>query len=193
MRKMLKKKSLIASGIAVMLVVAMLCSSAIAFLSDSSDEVENTFLTNQNGVDLEETTGDDYDIVPGTEEEKDPTITATYTLDSYVFVVVTDNTQELVTYEIAEGWIKLDVETEDGVSVYYQVVTYDADDADEDGLCTSILSVLKDNQVSYDIDLTNEDLADKDDVTLTFQAFIVQCEGFDTAEAAWYALGVTAE
>ncbi len=183
----MNKKNLLVTATAVTLAATMMFGGTIAYLTDSTDEVVNEFTTNQNDVDLQETTGNDYDIVPGTSQDKDPTVTATYTLDSYVFVVVTDNTQGLVTYEINEGWTKLDVETEEGVSVYYQLVQYNADEA-EDGVCISVLTVLKDNVVSYDSSLTNEDLADAENITLTFQAYVIQAASFESVDAAWAAL-----
>jgi len=118
-----RKKKIATTGLAVALAAGLvLGGGSYAYLTGTSEEVENTFSENNNGVDLDETTGNEYDIVPGTSQEKDPTVTATYTLDSYVFVEVTDATDDLVTWYIANGWTLLSTtENEDGstTSVYY--------------------------------------------------------------------------
>ncbi len=181
----MKKKKLLVTGLAVALAAAMMFGGTLAYLTDSTEAVENDFATNQNSVDLKETT-DGYDIVPGTEQEKDPTVTATYTLDSYVYVVVTDATDGLVTYSIENGWILMSEETDEetGVTtyIYYQLLTADEDEN------TTVLSVLAGNTVSYSSSLTNKDLENAEDISLTFQAYIIQAEPFADAENAWLVL-----
>ncbi len=170
----MKKKNLLVTATATVLALTMAFGGTFAYLTATSNEVENDFKTNSNNVELKETT-EGYDIVPGTSQEKDPTVTATYTLDSYVYVEVTDNTQELVTYEIADGWTELGSYTNDGVTVtvYYQLVKYNVNSATE-GVCTSTLSVLEDNTVYYPSSITNANMDAAENVSLTFQAYIVQ-------------------
>ncbi|MCC8073333.1 MAG: CalY family protein [Clostridiales bacterium] len=98
------KKSKLTSAIAVALAAVMLIGGAsYAYLEDSDGDIVNNFSTNKVEVDIDETTGEDYDIVPGTSQDKDPSVTIDNTVDSYLYVVVTDNTQGLVEYEIADG------------------------------------------------------------------------------------------
>ncbi len=184
----MKKKNLLISAMAVVLAVAMMFGGTIAYLTDSTDEVENDFSTNQNGVELEETTGDDYDIVPGTSQDKDPVITAKYTLDSYVYVAVIDETNGLVDYYIANGWILLETDIENDAVIYYQLLIYDEDAADENGVCTTTLHVLEGDKVYYSSSITNEDLEDAENLTLSFEAAIIQAEPFASAEAAFLVL-----
>ncbi len=171
----MKKKNIAVTATAIALaVVLVLGGGTYAYLSGSTDPVTNEFDTNYNDVELDESTGEDYDIVPGTSQEKDPTVTVTYTLDSYVFVEVTDSTYDLVDWEIADGWTLLSSETVDGVTtyVYYQLLTGEGTDV--------TLSVLKDNQVSYSSTITNEEVATviatygEYNISLTFQAYIIQ-------------------
>ncbi len=146
-----------------------------AYYQDVSEEKVNTFNANQVTVDLQETTGDEYNIIPGTSQEKDPKVTVNATVDAYVFVEVTDNTDGLVNWEIAEGWKEL---TGFGKTVYYREVKA-SDEAYE-------FDVIKDNEVYYDASLINEDMLDengelKDDLKLSFKAYAIQKKGKDSA------------
>ncbi len=174
-----KKSKVLASVAAVVLALSMLLGAGTyAYLTDETDDVTNTFSTNQVTVDLEETTGDDYEIVPGTSQAKDPTVTVTNTVDAYVFVEVTDTTDGLVEYAIADGWTLLDGYD----NVYYRVVSAD----DE----TKSFSVLAGDTVYYSAALENSDMLDeegnlKDGLELTFKAYAIQMEPFASAVEAW--------
>ena len=117
--KRMNKKSIITKGIAVSLAVALLIGGGtFAYLQSESNNIENKFRTNQVNVSLEETTGGDYNIIPGTEQKKDPKVTVMATVPAYVYVEVTDATEGLINYEIAEGWKKLG----DFGNIYYREV-----------------------------------------------------------------------
>ncbi|MCD8118507.1 MAG: right-handed parallel beta-helix repeat-containing protein [Lachnospiraceae bacterium] len=205
----MKKRNVAASATAVALAAVMLLGGTFAYLTDETEEpVVNTFNVNFVDVDIDEDSGDEYEIVPGTSDTKDPEVTVTATVDAYVYVTVTDKTQGLVEYEIADGWILLGylddsgqlVEaTADDIAaltttpeslVYYQEVS--AMDAD-----TSVtLQVLKNNTVSYSADLENEDMYDAygellTDLTLSFSAKVTQKEPFADAAAAYNTIVVT--
>jgi predicted ribosomally synthesized peptide with SipW-like signal peptide len=163
------KKSKIAALLAVIIAAtAIFGAGTYAYLQDETDDVVNEFNTNEVLVELTETTGSDYSIIPGTSQDKDPKVTVTNTVDAIVFVTVTDNTDGLVTYEIADGWTKLN-NVED--TVYFRKVAADAD--------VKTFSVLKDDSVIYDEAILNTDMVDEDgnlkeDVTLTFKASAIQ-------------------
>lgn len=120
------KKSIATKASAVALAAALLIGlGSYSYLTGKTQNIENEFNTNNNSVELEETTGNKYDIVPGTSQDKDPTVTATYTLDSYVFLEVNDATGGLVDYDIVDGWKLLDtISNSDGSTtyVYYQLL-----------------------------------------------------------------------
>ena len=164
-----KKAKVLTSVAAVALAASMIIGGGTyAYLQGVSDDVVNIFNANQVTVDLQETTGSEYDIIPGTSQEKDPKVTVTATVDAYVFVEVTDNTGGLVNWEIAEGWKEL---TGFGKTVYYREVKA-SDEAYE-------FDVIKDNEVYYDASLINEDMLDengelKDGLELTFKAYAIQ-------------------
>lgn len=174
----MKSKKLLATvGASALAVTMLIGAGTFAYLNDTSDIKVNEFSPNKVTVDLEETTSD-YEIIPGTTQDKDPTATITNTVDAYLFVEITDETDGLVDWEIADGWTALDGYE----NVYYREVAADAD--------TKEFAVLKDNQVSYDSSITNEDMID--DATLSFVAKAIQKAGFDSAAAAYAQTPVSA-
>ena len=87
----LNRKSVFAISLAV--VVAMMIAvggGTIAYLKGSTEDEVNAFQTNKVMVELTETTGSDYNIIPGTSQAKDPKVIVDNTVDSYVYVEVTD-------------------------------------------------------------------------------------------------------
>lgn len=175
------KKSIAITGVAVSLAAVMLVGGGtFAYLKGETDPITNSFRTNQVQVSLEETTGNEYNIIPGTTQRKDPKVTVNNTVDAYVFVEVADATEGLVRYAIADGWIPLD-----GVpNVYYRLVSA-AQDVKE-------FSVLANDEVRYSKALENHDMTDgsgslKRDINLTFNAVAIQAEPFADAKEAYNA------
>lgn len=176
--KSAKAKRILLSAASMMLVATLSVAGTVAYLQDSSDDVVNTFSTNNVNVKLEETTGDDYNIIPGTSETKDPKVTVDNSVDAYVYIVVTDNTDGLVTYEIDEDiWTPLTV-GEDENTVTVNDVYYREVGANE---TTKEFYVLEGNKVSYSPDLTNDDMPENS-VSLTFTAYAIQKINGDSAE-----------
>lgn len=185
------RKRAAVAAVAVAALLALIIGGVWSYLQDSSDQVENKFDTNQVSVDLEETTGSSYNVVPGAEQAKDPKVTGTATLSAYVFVKVNDDTQKLVTYSIADGWKELEsaADSENGVKVYYREFTPSTTTDAETGESTTNTSysydVLKGNKVSYAASLTNADMKNKSNIKLTFQAYAIQKNAFSTVDAAY--------
>ncbi len=173
-----KKSRILTASVASILAAAVLVGGGtFSYLQDETDDVVNEFNANQVTVDLTETGDGQYEIIPGTEEAKDPRVTVNATVDSYVYVVVTDNTDGLVTYEIADGWEAL----EGYEGVYYREVAADAE--------TKEFYVLDGNTVSYDAALENTDMVDaegnlKEGLALTFKAYAIQKQPFTSVEEA---------
>lgn len=175
------KKNIAITGVAVSLAAVMLVGGGtFAYLKGETDPITNSFRTNQVQVSLEETTGNEYNIIPGTTQRKDPKVTVNNTVDAYVFVEVADATEGLVGYSIADGWIQLD-----GVpNVYYRLVSA-AQDVKE-------FSVLANDEVKYDKALENDDMIDDDGnlktgIDLSFNAVAIQAEPFADAKEAYNA------
>ena len=170
-----KRKKLMTTAIAGSMAASIVIGGGtFAYLQSQTDDVVNEFKTEQVKVEISEFPHDPYDIIPGTEQDKDPSVTVKNTVEAFVFLNVTDNTYGLVTYEIDDTiWTKL----EGYENVYYKKVPAAAD---ENG---TTLKVLKDDKVSYDKDLINEDMLDENgdlrtDVALSFNAFAIQARPF---------------
>ena len=168
-----RNKKILLIALSVLLVVATAVGGTFAYLRSETDDVVNTFKANGVTVTLTETTGNSYNIVPGTVQAKDPAVTVENTLDVYTYVEVTDATDGLVDYTLAAGWLPLG---DAYPNVYYREVK--VDDA------VKTFPVLNNNQVSYPASLTNEDMLEdnnstlRTDIKLTFQAIAIQKDPF---------------
>lgn len=162
------KKKTLALFLALALVLVGIIGGTMAWLTDTTDEVVNTFTDSDIDITLAETTGEDYKMVPGYTISKDPKVTVEIGSEKcYLFVKLEESTNfdGFLTYEIADGWTALD-----GVdNVYYRTV----DTAD----MGTAYSVLKDDQVTVKGEVTKEmmnDLTDATHPTLTVTAYASQ-------------------
>ena len=169
------KKKTLALVLALTLLVAGVVGGTLAWLTDQTAEVKNTFTVGDINIGLTETTTD-YKMVPGNTIAKDPTVTVKANSEAcWLFVQVTksENLDTFITYAIAEGWTEL----QDGV--YYREVPASAAD--------QTFSVLADNAVTVNNTVTKTMLetAKTDAPTLTFQAYAVQEDNVASASDAW--------
>ena len=192
------KKSRIVLVLCMMVVIAVASvAGTIAWLTDTTDPVTNTFTPTGIGIKLEETwnTDDDEDgekeswkaqMIPGKEYAKDPKVTVVLNetnVEIYLYVKVEENDcQTYLNYELnigdgINGWTAVkDVE-----NVYYRAVRPEEEDQS--------WYLLKDNKVTVDPNLQK---ADEDASTLSmpgaqtmkFTAYAIQKEGF-TPETGW--------
>lgn len=169
------KKKTLALVLALTLLVAGVVGGTLAWLTDRTAEVKNTFTAGDINIDLTETTAD-YKMVPGNTIAKDPTVTVKANSETcWLFVEVTEseNLNNFITYTIANGWTELES------GVYYREVS--ASNADQ------TFPVLAGNTVTVKSDVTKTMLetAKTDAPTLTFKAYAIQRDHFATAAAAW--------
>lgn len=169
------KKKTLALVLALTLLVAGVVGGTLAWLTDRTAEVKNTFTVGDINIGLTETTTD-YKMVPGNTIAKDPTVTVKANSEAcWLFVQVTEseNLDTFITYAIANGWTKLKS------GVYYREVS--ASDADQP------FSVLAGNAVTVNNTVTKEMLTAKDftNPTLTFKAYAIQKDHFTTPADAW--------
>lgn len=171
------KKKTLALVLALTLLVAGVVGGTLAWLTDQTAEVKNTFTVGDINIGLTETTAD-YKMIPGNTIAKDPTVTVKANSEAcWLFVKVTksENLDTFITYAIAEGWTALP-----GVDgVYYREVPASAAD--------QTFSVLAGDAVTVKSDVTRTMLetAKTDAPTLTFKAYAIQKDHFATADAAW--------
>ena len=190
-------KKTIAALVAISMIFGCVIGGTIAWLTHTSGPVVNTFTDSNVEVTLTETTGTDYQMVPGKDIDKDPTVAVSAdSEDCYVFVKVTkapDVTtfDNYLTYTIAGGWELVNGEND----VYYRVVKK----ADT----SRSFAVLEGNQVSVKTTVTKEMMnaindGTVDEPTLTFQAYAIQKDylkdgsntTIDNAAGAWALLDV---
>lgn len=171
------KKKTLALVLALTLLVAGVVGGTLAWLTDQTAEVKNTFTVGDINIGLTETTTD-YKMVPGNTIAKDPTVTVKANSEAcWLFVKVTksENLDTFITYAIAEGWTALP-----GVDgVYYREVPASAAD--------QTFSVLKGDAVTVKDTVTKAMLTAKDfaNPTLTFKAYAVQKDNVASASDAW--------
>ena len=179
----MKKK--LTTVLAIVLVVALSVAGTYAYLTDKTDAVVNTFTVGNVNIDLTETTGNSYKMVPGTTIKKNPKVTVEADSEAcwlFVKVVKSDNFDDFMTYDMANGWTAL--EGVDGV--FYRPVEAGAADQDFAVLANDTVSVKSD--VTKDMmDAIKEGTATNP--TLTFTAYACQTAGIDTAAKAWAEVG----
>ena len=169
------KKKTLALVLALTLLVAGVVGGTLAWLTDQTAEVKNTFTVGDINIGLTETTTD-YKMVPGNTIAKDPTVTVKANSEAcWLFEKVTEsaNLDDFITYAIATGWTELEA------GVYYREVPASAAD--------QTFSVLAGDAVTVKSDVTRAMLetAKTDAPTLTFKAYAIQKDHFATADAAW--------
>lgn len=176
----MKKKSL-ALLLAIAIVVVGAVAGTVAWLTDRTPSVTNTFTTSDINIELKETKNN-FQMIPGWNIEKDPKVTVKAGSEAcYLFVKLEKSTNfdTFMTYEMADGWTEL----QGYAGVYYREVA--AATAD------TTFAVLKDNQVTVKGTVTKEQmnaLTADTHPTLTVTAYASQLyknntEKFTAAEA----------
>ena len=192
----MKKKAIVAV-VALVLVLCCAMGGTLAWLVAKTDPVVNTFTYGDINIDLSESDDLDLKMIPGNSIKKDPVVTVKEGSEAcWLFVEVkeSENFDAFMTYAIAEGWtlyntttsgsnIKTDNTTDDTYVIYREV------DATTAKTGTSY-QVLKGNTVTVLDSVEKSDMeAIKNGTTakptLTFTAYAVQKDGFDTAALAW--------
>lgn len=169
------KKKTLALVLALTLLVAGVVGGTLAWLTDRTAEVKNTFTVGDINIDLTETTAD-YKMVPGNTIAKDPTVTVKTNSEAcWLFVKVTESTdlKDFITYTVDTGWTELES------GVYYREVP--ASDADQ------TFPVLAGNAVTVKDTVTKAllETAKTSAPTLTFKAYAVQKDNVASASDAW--------
>ena len=183
------KKKITLAVICAVLSCVCLIGTTFAWLTDKTTTMTNTFTVGNVDIDLVETTGTTYKMVPGAELSKDPTVIVTGGSEAcWLFVKIeeTDNTlidttKKLVQYTVADGWIQLEVDGNPVNGVYYRQVDANSSTGVVDAVTYSVLAS---DQVIINPDATAADLANATNTKLTFTAYAAQQAGL-TAEQAW--------
>ncbi len=168
------------SLVLVMMVVAV--GGTIAWLTDTTQTITNTFTDSEVDIKLAETTKD-YKMVPGNTISKDPTVTVEANSEAaWLFVKIekVNNFDNYMTYNMQDGWTELTgVTLPENTKVYYRQVA--ASTADQP------FTVIKDNTVTVNEGVTNTmmDTAATAKPQLVITAYAVQQANVATAADAW--------
>lgn len=175
------------SLLALVLVVGCAVGGTIAWLTATTEPVVNTFTYGKIKIELAETTGTKYKIIPGVNISKDPKVTVKADSEAcWLFVKVAEEgtfVADKVTYSIAEGWKVLDATNHPGV--YYREV--DAVTADTNFNVLAGDTTYPNGVVTVSENLTKKDIKGLTETRpqLIFTAYAVQKDGIDTAAEAW--------
>lgn len=181
LRRQRKTRRTLLTIAVVTLTAAIAIGGTLAWLTDKTEAVVNTFTVGNIDIDLAETTTN-YKMVPGCDIAKDPEVTVEGGSEAcWLFVKVeeSDNLDEFIDYDIDDAWKALD----DVDGVYYREVAANTTDQD--------FAVIKDDTVTVKNTVTKEmmDAIEADPTeapTLTFTAYACQQAGFeDNAAGAW--------
>ena len=198
------KKKTLTIAIALVLVVALAVGATWAYLTSTTNTITNTFVAGKlfdqgGGIKLQEKavtqnadgtyviaadaawqdTGINYVVQPGVDLPKQPAVKVnSLTAKAYLFVGVKGETKDGFTWSVdTDKWSPLmNGETQvekDGYKIW--VLKTDAANGSYD--------ILTGNKVTVGKNLDPATLTDANDIT--FQAYICQAAGFDTALAAF--------
>ena len=191
----MKRKAIVAV-VALVLVLCCAMGGTLAWLKTETTPVLNTFTYGDINIGLSESDDLDLKMIPGNSIKKDPVVTVKKGSEAcWLFVKVekSSNFDNFMTYDIDTKWTELDAVNHPGV--YY----YNENELDSLLPEDKEFYVLKDNKVTVLREVTKGDFAafDKDQngtlseiekealPTLTFTAYAVQKDGFNTAALAW--------
>lgn len=173
----------VALGLILAVVLVCAVGGTAAWLSARTSPVVNTFTYGDINITLTETdTGDgdedpntnEYKMMPGKTIAKDPRITVLGgSEDCWLFVGLekSENFDDFMTYEMAEGWTALDEEEYPGV--YYREVTQSDEDQEFQVILEDTVTV-KDTVTKDMLNALNQTPEEETYPTLTVTAYAVQ-------------------
>lgn len=161
--------------LALVMLIGGVVGGTVAWLTDTSEEVKNTFTPSDINITLTEDAGDEtkeFKMVPGNTIVKDPKVTVAANSEAcWLFVKVEESSvlDTYITYTVDSAWTELS--GEDGV--YYRAV--DAATAKK-GVTYDVLT---NNQVTVNTTVTKADMdalevSGATQPTLTFTAYAIQ-------------------
>ena len=189
-RKSMGRKALVVLSLMMVLAVAAV-GGTLAWLTDSTQEVKNTFTTSDIEITLTESENLDLKMVPGFTITKDPKVTVKAGSEAcWLFVKVekSDNLDSFISYTVDSSWTALDGVT----GVYYREVAATTADTDFPVLTSNQVTVKKEVTKSQMEALKAENAVQP---TLTFTAYATQLDKNNTtkftAAEAWEILNPT--
>lgn len=186
----MKKKNLLMMALSVCMVAVVAVGGTLAYLTATDDQVKNTF-TFADGITVElaesapttglgdasatwngEQNGVQYtNVVVGQTLPKEPTVELThYTVDTYVFAKIENNTNNVVSIVDLKTTDKGGAWTDCGNGVYGRLVVVDKDHAADSDVATPLFTEVK---------IDNEPAEGASNINITISVSAIQAEGFD--------------
>ena len=177
------KKRTLALILALVLVFGAAVGGTIAYLTDTTGPIANTFTVGNIDISLAET-ATNFKMVPGCDIAKDPKVTVTANSEAcWLFVKIDEssNLDDFISYTVATGWTQGDG-TNIPSNVWYRSVAAPT--------TAQTFSVLAGDKVTVNTSVTKTmmdglEVTGATQPTLTFTACAVQADGLNTAEAAY--------
>lgn len=190
------RNRILLTAIAAVLLVTLAIGGTMAWLTDDTDAVTNTFTPTTLEVDLTETGVDEndransYEMIPGATIDKDPKVTYSTDVDAWLFVRVSEENRAdyFLDYSVITGdgaWTAL----ENNPGVYYMAVA--AGSSSTTGISVIMDAAGNADKVTVSSGVTKDDMdtlisqGEANYPQLVFDAYIIQQEGFSTPAAAW--------
>ena len=175
----MKKK--LTTVLAIVLVVALSVAGTYAYLTSKTATITNTFTVGNVKIDLTETTGTEYQLIPGKVHEKNPIVTVKGGSEKcYLFVKFEENGNAADYLDYTSLLAAPDWTQGDGAkipsNVWYRVVDKSADN--------TAFHLLDGDTVTIRNNVTNENMTEAAKAQLVYTAYACQFEGM-TAEQAW--------
>lgn len=204
----MKKKITLVVALALVLVVGVF--GTLAWLTDTTQTVTNTFTVGNVDITLAETGAStdnsgnqakSFKMVPGVEIDKDPKVTVVDgSEDCWLFVKLTEKIgavtvgaktltfDDFITYAVADGWAQVGTEA-NGVSVFGRKVLATDTTKAFDVIGYNAGSTFVPNKVMVDGANVTKDMMDALQTagttaypTLTVQAYAIQVQGFNDSD-----------
>lgn len=192
------KKKIVALCLCIALAVVAIGGATLAYFTDKTETVTNTFTVGKVDIDLWETedgtsngtetrTGrTDIKVAPGTDIDKNPTVKVVANSENcwlFVKMTVTNWPTANVTYSVANGWNTLS--SANDVTILYREVSKSATD--------QTFGILIDDKITVSTQLVSSNFVTDTDgnmlqPTMAFQAFAIQTDNLTTPQAAWNAV-----
>ena len=175
----MKKK--LTTVLAIVLVVALSVAGTYAYLTSKTATITNTFTVGNVKIDLTETTGTEYQLIPGKVHEKNPIVTVKGGSEKcYLFVKFEENGNAAKYLDYTSLLAAPDWTQGDGnkipSNVWYRVVDKSADN--------TAFHLLDGDKVTIKNTVTNDNMTAASGAKLAYTAYACQFEGM-TAAQAW--------
>lgn len=165
--------------LAIVALVGITVGGTLAWLTAETNEVTNTFTVGDINIKLEETVEDEFKIVPGATDDKDPTMTVLEGSEKcYAYVCITNdlvlNGKTVATVNVDTAkWIAVGTNGNKTTYRYFEVV-----DAAEGDVALPVFTT-----VTYSGEIVKADITTLDGKTIVIDAYAHQSEHLEQTVA----------